>query len=371
MNRLIHMLLLFIIAGVVYGADVLEIDSEKGRMNTCKLKLEVNESGDSKAKPNLSSTCIKIIDGIKSVTDHCPDEENLYKKIKISVAVPDGVYYAIAADLDTIFNSECMELERVTTAGSVDICDGVAHEEDVVFGLVQSDLPYYSDCYKHLRVVTGIHKEQIHVIARPGIDSWDDIVNAYIGKPESGTYNTVKRLLKRLDNESIFVVDKPNDDFIIVLEEFKYHSRGSEKAEVDAIFYVSGSPSDVLDSMPKGFKLISIPESENIINDEESSLVPLDIPEDAYDWNSEPIETYGVTALLVTYDWKSITSRETQEKYSERCAQVQRANKILTTGKIRDFFRENGEAGNVNKNWRTFIGDPQINVLWEESDCRS
>jgi TRAP transporter TAXI family solute receptor len=224
-----------------------------------------------------------------------------------------GVYYPAGGAICRLVNKERKEhgfrCAVESTSGSVYNVNTI-REGDLDFGIVQSDVQYNAytgvadfeqeGAFENIRSVFSMHSEPFTVVARADadIETFDDLKGkrVNIGNQGSGQRATLEVLM----NAKAWTTDK----FSISTE-----LNGSDQVQalcddnIDVIVYVVGHPSAAIQEVTTSCnaKLVEVSgdEVETLI-EENPYYRSVTIPGEMYKGNDKDIETFGVSATLVT-----------------------------------------------------------------------
>jgi hypothetical protein len=260
-----------------------------------------------------------------------------------------GTYHQFGLDLQRLVRPSGINLLVHPSKGSVDNILAVSRQR-VQMGIVQSDVlgfladqpgnPTLTRVARSLRLVFPLYDEEVHVLGRREIGDFDHLAGARvaIGPEGSGTYLTARLLFKLAEVMPGEIVPIEGREAV-----------GQLKAgRIDAMIYVAGYPLGFLKNdvtFRDGLALIPI-SSKRIFEFYDA----VEIPASAYDWQTTPVRTAAVKAVLVSYD---VRGRD--------CDGVGRVAQQTATGL--DWLRRHGHP-----KWRQVDLDYQLKG-WERSDC--
>jgi TRAP transporter TAXI family solute receptor len=262
----------------------------------------------------------------------------------------NGTYYHFGHDLRRLVRSSGIDLRVYPSKGAVENIVAVHQRRGIHLGIVQSDVlafvasaqsrPAVAQIARSTRLVLPLYDEQIHVLARPGIGSFDNLAGkrVAIGREGSGTYLTASTLFKLAD---VLPAERVPIEGPEALAQLK-------SGRIDALVYVAGFPIILLKTgvtAADGLELIPVA-SKSILE----SYAPAEIPRDAYEWQAAAVSTVAVKAILVSSD---LRRRE--------CDLVGRVAQAIVKG--RDWLAKNGHP-----KWKAVDLDFRLNG-WERYDC--
>ena len=112
----------------------------------------------------------------------------------------NGTYIRVATDLASVLDDgNKLRVLPIMGKGSVQNIDDILYLRGIDVGIVQSDVFEFVKVQgkhptidSHVRYITKLYNEEFHLLAGPGIDSIDDLVNKKVnfGVSGSGTYMT-------------------------------------------------------------------------------------------------------------------------------------------------------------------------------------
>src|SRR5262245_35292829 len=174
-----------------------------------------------------------------------------------------GTYYQFGLNLQRLVKPHGIDLRVYPSNGSIDNLYAVYQRPATQLGIVQADVlafvtrlqsdPVLSQVVKKTKMVFPLYNEEVHLLARAGIASFEDLADrrVAVGRTGSGTYLTVRLLFKvsEITPREMVPIDTAE-----ALAELK-------AGRIDAMFYVPGYPMKLLAeqaSDPIGLALIPI-----------------------------------------------------------------------------------------------------------------
>lgn len=216
---------------------------------------------------------------------------------------------ALASDMAKILNKIGeMRVLPVLGVGSLQGMADVLYLEGIDMSIVQADALAYikqnqlhPDIDARVRYITKLHNSEVHLIARPEINSLADLEGKIVsfGERGSGELITGRTILKLAG--------------VTVTEVFNDRDKALEKVrdgEIDAAFVVTGKPAGAIVKLSKesGLHLVPLeftPElaqyyiPSEFTNAEYPNLIP----------PGKVVPTVAVGEVLAVYNWKSDTDR--------------------------------------------------------------
>ena len=261
-----------------------------------------------------------------------------------------GTYYQFGLNLAELVKPSGIKLSVYNSSGSVENIYAVYRRPHTQLGIVQADVlafvakvqtdPVLKRIAKKIKMVFPLYNEEIHLLGRRDITDFDDLAGkrVAIGKEGSGTYLTVRLLFEISDVTPREMVAIGTDDALAQLKEGK----------IDAMFYVAGLPVKLFtENVSQGDGLALIPIMNKSILEFYPSTV---IPANTYTWQSEPVNTVAVKAVLVSFDFRR-----------NHCENVGKLARILYDNL--DWLRKNGHP-----KWKFVDLDYPLKG-WEQYDC--
>ena len=215
-----------------------------------------------------------------------------------------GTYYQFGLNLQALGKSNGINLSVYPSKGSVENIYAVYQRPGVQVGIVQSDVLAFvakvqtdqtlQRIAKKIKMVFPLYNEEVHLLARKGIASFDDLAGkrVAIGREGSGTYLTVRLLFKVSEVAPREMVLIDTDGALAELR----------AGRIDAMFFVAGYPVRLLaEGVAAADNLVLVP----ITNKDIAEFYPsVTIPANTYAWQPEPVQTVAVKAVLVSFDYR-------------------------------------------------------------------
>jgi uncharacterized protein len=216
-----------------------------------------------------------------------------------------GTYIRIGQDVAAI-GAECGQTLNVReSAGSLENVFAVRDRPLTQFGIVQGDVLEYIRTFasedaqlrraaQGLRIVYPLYDEEVHILASRDIADVAGLAGrrVAIGVENSGNYITAQLVLDLArvapaERETTLAPAAALDALIA--------------GEVDAMVYVVGAPAGLFAEAeidPERFHLL--PLADSVLR---SVYTPAQLPAGIYPFQTAPLETIAVKAVLVTYDF--------------------------------------------------------------------
>lgn len=223
-----------------------------------------------------------------------------------------GVYYAVGGAICRLMNQARAETgircSTESTGGSVFNVNAI-QQGDLDFGMAQSDVQYQAikgegqfkdKPFADLRAVFSVHPEPFTVLARPdaGVTKFEDFKGKRfnVGNPGSGTRSSMDQLLAAMS-----WTDK---DFSLAAE-LKPDEMGPALCDnkIDGFIFGVGHPSATIQDPTTACKAKLVPLTGAAVDKllgELPYLSKATIPGGMYANNPDDVQTYGVTATVVT-----------------------------------------------------------------------
>ncbi len=220
-----------------------------------------------------------------------------------------GVYYSIAKDIEKLAKENNLDIDVIATRGALQNIHDVFYYDSIPLGITQGDVLAFLNTFANsdeearlkiekLKVVLPLHKEEIYVIANKNIKSVEDLKDkkVSIGDEGSGTTLTALTLLYQWG-----ITPKELYNFNV-----KRAIDALRKGEVDAMFYVVGTPAKVLEEqiLPEdNFHLLPVNLTLTPEDDFYTRLYSkITIPANTYSWQKDGVQSLAIQSFLFTYE---------------------------------------------------------------------
>jgi TRAP transporter TAXI family solute receptor len=273
----------------------------------------------------------------------------------ITTGEPRGTYFAVAQDISEMAGSAGLELRVLPSQGSLENLYRVFTATEAQLGIVQHDVLFWvrsnegSDTAQRMaeriKLVFPLYDEEVHVLARndAGIESFADLAGKIVatGPSGSGTSVTAGVLFTLAGIEPAERVELGAAEALAQLK----------RSALDAMIYVAGAPVKLLvDDIQASDNLHLVPIEDAAVASIYGAPVRLDASH--YPWAKDGVRTFGVKAVLVTYDYQS---------NREKCAYVGDIASLVRAeiGALR-------EVGHLK--WRDVDLDAEV-IGWDVAPC--
>ena len=247
-----------------------------------------------------------------------------------------GMYHAVADDLVAVARRHDVPLFNRETLGSLDnFRKLVDPKENAAIGFVQSDLLDWLRSSNHredqrnaalLRLVLPLYAEEVHVLARRGLDTLADLAGQRVltAVSSQGSRYTAENLLRaaqvapaRFDTqqttaEALCSVLTGRADAMVIVQ-------GKPASNLTSLDALRGHPARPLD----GVHLMSLDLPANTPGYEGYEVARID--DGDYPWVRAPVATLSVRALLMAVDFSS--QRTAYQK--RRCQQLKGLGELV------------------------------------------
>jgi TRAP transporter TAXI family solute receptor len=261
-----------------------------------------------------------------------------------------GTYYQFGLDLQKLVQSQGIKLNVFPSKGSIENVYAVYQRPGVPMGIVQSDVlafvsrvqtdPVLQRIARKTKMVFPLYNEEVHLLGKKGIADFDDLAGrrVAVGRDGSGTYLTARLLFKLSEVTPSEMVPIDTGEALAELK----------AGRIDAMFYVAGYPVKLLkEDVAEADGLALIP----ITNKSVLEFYPqAEIPAGVYAWQTTPVSTAAVKAVLVSFDFRR-----------RDCDNVGRFAQLLSRGM--DTLQRNGHA-----KWKAVDLNYPLRG-WEQYDC--
>lgn len=234
------------------------------------------------------------------------------KEINLVSGSESGVYYSIARDIEKLAEKNNLDVDVIPTRGAFQNIHDVFNYNSVGLGLTQGDIIGFFNTFANdnedirvkvesLRIVLPLYLEEIHLITRQDIQSVEDLEGKVvsIGDEGSGTAMTTTNLLYQWGVN-------PKQ---LVTYDVKRSIDALRGGEIDAMFYVVGSPAKVLQEQileSDNFRILplslTLSEDDDFLSRLYSSVT---LPANTYNWQREDVQTLAVQSFLFTVEGES------------------------------------------------------------------
>jgi TRAP transporter TAXI family solute receptor len=260
-----------------------------------------------------------------------------------------GTYYQIGQDLKHLLRPHGINVAVHPSKGAVDNIYAVSQRPGVQLAIVQSDvLAFVADQQSNpaiarmapgIRLVFPLFDEEVHVLARRDVGSFDALAGkrVAIGREGSGTYLTARLLFKLAAIVPGELVATDGGEALAQLK----------SGRIDAMLSVIGQPVARFRDIKPEDNLVLLPITTQAILDRYDAV---EIPGETYGWQSAPVSTVAVKAVLVTYD---VNRRD--------CETIGRVAQQIASGK--DWLVKNGHP-----QWKRVDLERAVKG-WERYDC--
>ena len=263
----------------------------------------------------------------------------------------NGTYHQFGLDLKRLVKRDGINLTVHPSKGSVDNISAVHQRPGIHMGIVQSDVlafvvaalpsnPALAQIAQNTRMVFPLFSEEVHVLGRREIADLEQLAGrrVAIGEEGSGT-NLTARLLFKLAGIA------PGET--LQLEGGKALAQ-LKAGRIDAMVYVAGYPVKLFkDQVTAEDGLALLPISSKTVLDAYDAT---EIPANVYDWQTTPVSTAAVRAVLVSHAVRG-----------PGCEQIGRFAYQVATGM--DWLMKNGHP-----RWKQVELDRPL-AGWEQYEC--
>jgi TRAP transporter TAXI family solute receptor len=255
----------------------------------------------------LTAATVSTVAGAQVASPPTPRTE-----LMLLTGSESGIYFRMGRDIRRLLNEVVpeagIELAVVPSQGALQNVIDVFRHSSIQLAITQSDVLAYLEIYARgdpdarravggLQIVGRLYEEDVHLVARPGVNALGDLSGKRIdiGPPGSGTSVTALVLLHLAGVEPREVVNLPGiSDSVTALR----------RGRIDAFFRVTATPAeDLRDSISAshGFVLVPIrlgpkPADSRLAE----HYPPATIPVNAYPWLDRAVDTVKMRTVVVT-----------------------------------------------------------------------
>jgi len=223
-------------------------------------------------------------------------------RIGIATGRETGTYHQIGKELSRVAALEKIDLFVYPSKGSIQNLEAVYNENDVQLAMTQIDVLYFLSKFgserdrtaiSRFKVVLPLYKEEIHIVAKPGIQRFADLAGKTVsdGEEGSGTALTAQVLFSASGIKPGKLVHLPTEQAIKALRQ----------NQLDAVIWVAGSPAKLLRDAVQpdaGLHLLTL-------DDDAFARIygpTVEIAGETYAWQKKPVRTFGIMSAMVTID---------------------------------------------------------------------
>lgn len=220
----------------------------------------------------------------------------------------DGTYIRFAADLANVLDDGELRVLAVIGKGSVQNISDIMLLRGIDIGIVQSDALAFArrnrllpGVDQQIQYITKLYDEEIHLLARPGIQSVADLAGQVVNVDGrgSGTAMTASLVFEGLGIRPQ-VANDPQDVALTRLR----------AGEIAAMMFVAGKPARLFATIPpdSGLAFLPIPATPALLETYlPSTLAAGDYPNLIAAGTS--VETIAVGAVMAVYAWQPGSER--------------------------------------------------------------
>lgn len=291
--------------------------------------------------------------------------QNTPAPVTVVTGLKTGTYYIFGRDIFEAAKKSGMDIQVKPSEGSIDNIKIINSDDNVVLGIVQSDVlgflgrsknPDSMKMASNLRLIFPFYNEEIHVLARKEIRSFKDLNGKKIAIGEEGSGNMLTSI-------NLFAMGG-----ITPSESLKLPSAQGIvavlKGEADAIIFVGGKPVRLFKNLedltlPENQKYAPMLEQVHFIPMNGAKMLeeykPAELTSADYKFIKDPVPTISVQAILISRDFSQGTEN------AKRCEQI---------GKLADALRAAiptlKESG--HSKWKEVNLDANIST-WKKDAC--
>lgn len=277
-----------------------------------------------------------------------------------------GTYISFGRDIAAAAEQAGVQLQVKSSDGSIDNIRRINSNENAALGIVQSDVlgfmarsrnPETMRMAEHLRMILPLYREEVHVLARKGIQSFAELENkkVVIGEDGSGHMLTSINLFAMTGVTPSELIKKPPPDGVLDLLDGK----------ADAVIFVGGKPVKLFKNL-ETLQADNNPQYQTLLNS--VHFLPLkeprmleeyqvaEITHRDYSFVRQPVPTIAVMAVLVDYDFSG-----DGKKHKDRCRDV-----ALIADSIRKNLKTLQAKGHPK--WKEVRLDAVL-PIWKKDNC--
>ena len=232
----------------------------------------------------------------------------------------NGTYIRIASDLaDVLDDGDDLRVLAIRGKGSLQNINDILYLKGIDIGIVQSDVLEFSkrenlqhpNISDRINYVTKLYNEEIHILAREGFRTLQDLAGAKVnfGIQGSGTEMTASIVFETLG----VAVERTSFDQGLAFEKLK-------AGDIDAQVYVAGKPTRLFQGASAEDELHFIPiefTPELLETYFPSTLTAADYP--GLIEEGGQVNTLAIGAMMAVYNWPEGTDRYYKVQGFMRC----------------------------------------------------
>lgn len=255
------------------------------------------------------------------------NSNSIYSQINLLSGLENGTYFNLAKDIQKISSND---LKVLNSNGSSENFKLLMEDNDINITFIQYDVLLANEMINtnlrnQLRVLLPLFiDEEIHLVTSKDsdIDKLNDLKHKKVGvgSKEQGTRITAQMIKNRTGIAWEDVIINSNDAFDALM-----------KGEIDAYFYVGGTPIQSLKDMNSDANL-------KLVNIKHKALKKIykkkKIKKGAYPWMTKSVKTFAVPTLLVV-KVNTIDKEEEKEINALRTEILENISKLQKTGHIK------------------------------------
>lgn len=268
-----------------------------------------------------------------------------------------GTQLAIARDIAELGNKCGMPVNVIGSKGSLENFFGVRNRPNTQFGIVDGDILTYLNSYRGenddvrqaiqgMRIMFPLYDAEVHVVARAGINSLQDLrgKRVGVGEPDGSAYLTSQLIFDILRIQVAERVRGSGNDMVELLRQ----------GEIDAMVRVGGAPLALLSDgrLDQSFHLVPI--TDEVLR---ASYKGATLPAGTYGFQNSDVQTVSVKTLLMTYEYGT----EKNAYYQNACKTVADFTSLIVDNI--DELRRTG-----HKKWKD-VNLTEVPKGWEVGMC--
>ncbi|MEK6746393.1 MAG: TAXI family TRAP transporter solute-binding subunit [Pseudomonadota bacterium] len=285
--------------------------------------------------------------------------------VTVVTGLKTGTYFIFGRDLFEAAKKSGMDMAVKSSEGSIDNIKVINSDENVILGIVQSDVlgflgrsknPDSMKMASNLRLIFPFYNEEIHVLARKEIKDFKELQGkkVAIGEEGSGNMLTSINLFSMMNIAPAESLKIPSAQGVVAVL----------KGEADAAIFVGGKPVRLFKNLedltlPENQKYAPMLERVHFLPMNGAKMLeeykPAELTSADYKFIKEPVPTISVQAILISRDFSQGGDN------TKRCEQI---------GKFADALRAGipalKESGHPK--WKEVNLDTNVNT-WKKDSC--
>ncbi len=231
-------------------------------------------------------------------------------EVGIITGMAGGTYAGTAADLTILDDAKLpLRVLPIGGKGSLQNLNDIMNLRGVDIGFVQGDALTYAkqgklfppDMLNKIQYIAKLYDEEVHIIARPGINTIDDLRGKRINSDVSGSGSAMTAGI---------ILDSFHIDAVVSHKRQVDAIQELRQGSIDAIIHVGGAPIPLIANTPgEDLHFVPVPLTPELAK----TYLPAQIGHDQYPnllgSGAEPVATLAISDVMAVYGWPAGTER--------------------------------------------------------------